>query len=73
MTLTPAIIPVEKLQTILNDSGEEQVNVLHAMHLQNKEFQFTLTDLYRHFHHHSDKDPNFPPWSGDSSKVLLWL
>ena len=73
MTSTPAIIPVQKLQIILNDPGDKQVNVIHAMHLQDKEFHSTLNYLYRHFPHQNDKDPNFPQPSGDSTKVLLWL
>ena len=73
MTSTLAVVPVEKLQLLLKDSGDKQVNVLHTMQLQNKKFQATLTDLYRHFPHPSDKDPNFHSWSGEAATVLLCL
>ena len=71
MTPTLVVVPVEKLQLFLKDSDEKQVNVLHMMQLQNKEFQATLTDIYRHSTHPSDKDPNFPSWSGEAATVLL--
>jgi len=68
-----AIVQLDKLQLIMRDSGDKQFNVLETMQKQNKELQSTLTDLHRSFPHPTDKDPYFSAWSGDTSKVLLWL